>query len=140
MVKLAATRVLKENLMDRTDSLTGQNVPHKHVHSPHDNPSILMSSLYGMAITTALFVPLGLFIGFDRAPGAFYQYGLSCFIWPVVGMMALGSVVGGSLGYVFGAIAHCMDDPELVAADKAAAKISTQSKGSGRLTLHLPRH
>lgn len=127
--------------MDRTDSLTGQNLPHKHVHSPHDNPTILASSLYGMAITAGLFAILGMFIGYDRAPGAFYAYGLSCFIWPMVGMIALGSVVGGSLGYVFGAIAHCNDDVALVEAEKvSSSKTSTPSKGSGRLTLHLPRH
>jgi len=103
--------------MDRIEGTsTTQPVHHKHAHSPGDNPSIGAATLYGMALTAALFVPLGILIGIDRAPGSFYTYGLSCFVWPVASMVVLGGIVGAALGFTFGSIAHSSDDvPEVPA-------------------------
>jgi hypothetical protein len=122
-------------------SSTGAN-QHPISHSPHNNPSIAASSFFGMVMTAGLFAFLGLLIGLDRAPGSFYSYGLSCFFWPIVSMILLGSVVGGSLGYVFGAIAHASDDTtEEVIAPVGTANVQVKAhKATGRLTLHLPRH
>ncbi len=124
--------------MERTTVNTETN-QHPISHSPHNNPSILAASLFGMAITAALFAVLGIFIGFDRAQGSFYAYGLSCFFWPVVSMVALGAVVGGSLGFVFGHIGHASDvAPE--GSEAPAAVRRNKPVTQNRLTLHLPRH
>ena len=124
--------------MERTTATTENN--HQPIsHSPHNNPSIAAASLFGMAITAVLFAILGFCIGLDRAPGSFYAYGLSCFFWPIVSMTVLGSLVGGSLGFVFGSIAHASD----VAPEETPATISTRETTTvphNRLTLHLPRH
>lgn len=124
--------------MERTTVNTESN-HHPISHSPHNNPSIAAASLYGMAITAVLFAILGFCIGLDRAPGSFYAYGLSCFFWPIVSMTALGCAVGGSLGFVFGSIAHASD----VAPEESEATIVVKESkpvSHNRLTLHLPRH
>lgn len=89
----------------RIDHVHGQ----LHVQAHVDEHSIRDAVFFGMKITTACCIPLGLFIGNDRAQGSYYTYGLSCFFWPMVFCIALGIVVGGSLGYVFGAIGHASD-------------------------------
>ena len=127
--------------MDRIQNKTtaGAN-QHPISHSVHNNPSIAATALYGAALTAGLFVPLGLLIGLDRAPGSFYSYGLSCFFWPGVSMVLLGSIVGASLGFVFGSIAHGSDDPTPESAAVSPNKVNAGHKGSAGLSLHLPRH
>jgi hypothetical protein len=89
-----------------------------------------------MLITIACFLPLGVLIGIDRAPGSFYVYGFSCFIWPMVSVIALGVAIGGSLGYVFGAIGHASDPVQ--AAEAAPEKAAKQNRV--HLSLHSHRH
>jgi len=105
----------------------------KHV----DSHSIGDSVKYGMLITIGCFIPLGVMIGMDRAPGSFYVYGFSCFIWPMISCIGLGAAIGGSLGYVFGAIGHA-SDPTPEPGTEPVAKVA-KSHGI-HLSLHSHRH
>ena len=106
----------------------------KHVESH----SIKDSVVFGILVSLPGFIILGLLIGNDRVPGSYYTYGLSTFFWPTVAMIALGTAVGGSLGFVFGSIAHASDPvPETANAVEAAPEKKGHSIG---LRLHSHRH
>jgi hypothetical protein len=83
--------------------------PIVHVVEHVDEHSIRDAVFFGMKITIACCIPLGLFIGNDRAQGSYYAYGLSCFFWPMLFAVAIGAAIGSSLGYVFGVIGHASD-------------------------------
>jgi len=115
----------EEDSMERIEATNPEQLTHHMIsHSPENNPSIGAATVFAAGMTALLFSFLGLLIGLDRAPGSFYTYGLSCLFWPVTSMIALGALVGGSLGFVFGAIAHSSDEPTVTAVKVNASPIS----------------
>jgi len=105
-----------------------------------DSHSIKDAVIFGMKFTIGCFIPLGLLIGNDRAPGSYYTYGLSCFIWPMISCIALGAMIGGSLGYVFGAIGHASDPVSQSTEAPAAIEKKVAKSHHIHLSLHSHRH
>jgi len=107
----------------------------EHVESHNTGDSII----YGAKICVACFIILGLFIGYNRTPGSFYTYGLSCFVWPMISCIALGAIVGGALGFVFGAIAHA-SDPVNAGPDQSAPQLPMKAAKNPAFHLTLRHH
>lgn len=81
------------------------------LHASHHIESKSIGSAMGLGALEMMvgFGFLGLLVGYDRAPGSLYSYGISCYVWPVIGLAALGAVLGAALGFVFGSISHGSD-------------------------------
>ncbi len=90
-----------------------------------------------MKVSILVSLPLGFFIGLDRAPGSFYTYGISCFIWPMIFAIGMGAFLGGSIGYISAAILHGGEYGPHVAETADVAPSVPATKPTQRLRLHL---
>lgn len=110
-----------------------------HVNQHVDPHNKVDAMIFGMKITIGCCLPLGVLIGIDRAPGSFYAYGLSCFMWPIITSIVLGAAIGASLGFVFDAVGHASDPVVAPEAQKTPGKKPSRLSHTG-LTPHMRGH
>lgn len=110
---------------------------HLHAQKHIDPHSKTDSVMFAIKVSVLCSLPFGFLMGLDRAPGSFYAYGISCFIWPMVAAIVIGVVLGSALGSVFAAITHASDPDAVKAAIAAPAESTPEPPKSLGLRLHL---